>query len=118
MLVRDMIQAVVGGGAVSDAEIVGAAYGVENYSLQFGYDGCTRENVAAYDAALSGLRARLSSLRSAPAPLSAEDEARVDVALQIADIEDRAQSAEDREDYVTAGRLRAQARAIRGQVSR
>jgi hypothetical protein len=64
---------------------------------------------------------RGSGIEAATPKPSAEEiaaqEARADLAFAIANLEDRAQDAEDRENLTLASKLRAQARALRAKVA-
>jgi len=114
--VNQMLSATVAGESVSDETIVRLAYGVENFELQLGYDGVTQANVGQYITALTSLRSRLTALRAAkPAPVATP--VNVEVLMQIADLESRAQDLDDRDQFAKAGALRAQARALRNQVT-
>jgi hypothetical protein len=111
-----MLRTVVAGGTVSDEDVKAAAYGLRNFEITYGpnaWDVCSsRDQLGAYWDALRALVARLDALTAKPA-LTAEQSERVELEFQIADLEDRAQRAEDREDLGLASRLRARARALR-----
>jgi hypothetical protein len=116
MTVNQMLKTIVAGGTVSDADIQAAAYGVRNFEITCGpnaWDVCSsRDQLGAYWDALRTLVDRLDALTAKP-PLTAEQTELVAREFQAADLEERAQNAEDREDLGLASRLRAQARALR-----
>lgn len=112
MMTSEMIQAVMMGGHVADADILSGAYGIEHYSPRFGEGGYTRENARDYQAAHAVLRDRLCQLEAGET-LSDADVARVIRSDDASMLEDDAQDAEDREDLAVASQLRARAAAIR-----
>ncbi len=114
--VNQMLATLVAGGTVADADIRAASYGVRNFEITCGsnaWDVCkSHDQLSAYWDALRALNARLDALTAEPAITAAQSE-NVAREFQAADLEDRAQNAEDREDLTLASQLRAQARAIR-----
>lgn len=114
--VNQMLATLVAGGTVADADIKAASYGVRNFEITCGpnaWDVCkSHDQLGAYWDALRALNARLDALTAEPAITAAQSE-NVAREFQAADLEDRAQNAEDREDLTLASQLRTQARAIR-----
>ena len=92
------------------------AEGLNTYSVTRGHDGCTDENVNAFVSAYHALLARYqAAIEALPAGLDwAKDRARV-VAWtgRMSALEDQIQSAEDRDNYALASKLRGELQALR-----
>jgi len=119
MLVNEMLRVVVEGGTVTDADVRAADYGIRYYELTTGdmsqtWHACRPEELGAFIEALATLRTRLDALTP---PEPSVDEEAVALAMEIANLEERAQDAEDREKLNKARELRLKARELKTRLA-
>lgn len=117
MMFLDLLKAQAAGLAVSDETVLAAEYNlVDGYEITVGskpWDSCrTEEEYGALVKARKDLRAKLDALKAARV-VTLGERAAAQFHERIVDIQAAAQEADDREDYRTAGRLRAQAAKLR-----
>ncbi len=118
-LFNEMLAAVVAGETISDEEIKGAAYAVENYEITTGdmsqtWHTCRPEELGAYIDAHKAPRARLKDLEG-PAPVADPEIAALIDAIMAA--EEHVQNYEDNEQYAKASKARAKVRELKAQLA-
>jgi hypothetical protein len=111
MTLKEAIAATLAGETITVTTLRELGYVLKFGEFQFGEDGYTRENATEWIGALRSLRTRLEQLEQSEQP--PVDDAFVAAQFEIADLEERAQDAEDRERYGLASQLRAKARALK-----